>query len=77
LPGGIKNGHGRGEKMPRFQFKLRSLFWLMTAVAAACVAAPASPLVASRFLADTRRWLVTVALAIFVALAVTRKRTWS
>jgi hypothetical protein len=61
--------------MARFQFKLCSLFWLMTAVAAACIAARAVPLVASRFVADTRNWLVAVALTIFVALAATRKRT--
>ncbi|HWB07741.1 MAG TPA: hypothetical protein VG826_00755 [Pirellulales bacterium] len=61
--------------VPQFQFKLRSLFWLMTAVAMACVIVPASPLVASHFRADSRDWLVAVALGIFVALAASKKRT--
>jgi hypothetical protein len=60
--------------MPRFQFRLRSVFWLTTAVALACAILPASPLLASHFMADSRDWLVAVALGIFVALAASRKR---
>jgi hypothetical protein len=46
----------------------------MTVVATACAVVPTVPLFANRFVADTRNWLVAVALGIFVALAASRKR---
>lgn len=53
-------------QMVRLQFKLRTLFAVMTLIAVACVIVPTAPLAVSRFLADSRHMLVAAALAMFV-----------
>jgi hypothetical protein len=57
-----------------FQFSLRAVFWLTTAVAIGCVVVPNWSLLVSQFLGDSRHWLVTVALALFALIAISRKR---
>jgi hypothetical protein len=62
------------DAMPRrFQFSLRAIFWLTTAVAVGCVVVPSCPSLLSQFMADSRHWLVTVALAIFALTAASRR----